>query len=669
MKTHTRVLLVTSLAFLSVLSYAQAPVPFVNLPLVPDATPPGGAQFTLTVNGTGFVSSSVVNWNGNALATQFVNGSQLTATVPAADIATASTASITVVTPAPGGGTSNVAFFSVTANTGNFVGFFLFSSPAAGYHPNSVAVGNFNGDSELDLAVANYYTTTASILLGNGTGNFTLFSSLGVGDWPQAVVVGDFNGDGNLDLATANTLSADASILLGDGTGNFTLVSSPAVGNQPWWAAVGDFNGDGNLDLAVANRLDNTVSILLGDGTGNFTLSSSPSVGTYPTSLAVGDFNGDGNLDLAVANQEGNTVSILLGDGTGNFTLVSSPAAGSSPNAVVVGDFNGDGKLDLAVANEVSNTVSILLGDGTGNFTLASSPAVGTYPGSIAEGDFNGDGKLDLATTNYVGNTVSILLGDGTGNFTLVSSPAVGSGPTGLAVADFNGDGKLDLAVSNSNDDTVSILLGIPPGPYLAYDPASLTFGTQLLGTSSTPQPVTLSNIGSAPLDISHVVTSTNFSLTSNCPRKLTPGGTCTANVVFTPRKINTITGAVTITDNATNSPQTVALTGVGTAVTLLPSSLNFGSQAVGTTSPPQTVTLTNYADVALSLPRISLAGDKASYAQTNNCGTSVSAGGSCTITVTFTPQGKGSKTATLEVKDNGGASPQTVSLSGTGTQ
>ena len=87
------------LSFLSALSYAQAPVPFVNQQLVPDATAPGGAEFTLTVNGAGFVSSSVVNWNGSALATQFVSGSRLTATVPAKDIATASTASVTVVTP------------------------------------------------------------------------------------------------------------------------------------------------------------------------------------------------------------------------------------------------------------------------------------------------------------------------------------------------------------------------------------------------------------------------------------------------------------------------------------------------------------------------------------------------------------------------------------------
>ena len=105
MKRHA-FLLSAVLLMLSALSYAQAPVPFINLPLIPDATAPGGPQFTLTVNGTGFVSNSVVNWNGNALATQFVSRSQLTATVPAADIATASTGWVTVVNPAPGGGTS-----------------------------------------------------------------------------------------------------------------------------------------------------------------------------------------------------------------------------------------------------------------------------------------------------------------------------------------------------------------------------------------------------------------------------------------------------------------------------------------------------------------------------------------------------------------------------------
>src|SRR5438093_12620277 len=95
--------------------WAQSnPVPFVNQPLVPSAVAPGGPDFTLTVNGTGFVSGATVNWNGTPLATTFVSSSQLTATVPAANIAVAGTASITVVNPTPGGGASSIAFFQAS---------------------------------------------------------------------------------------------------------------------------------------------------------------------------------------------------------------------------------------------------------------------------------------------------------------------------------------------------------------------------------------------------------------------------------------------------------------------------------------------------------------------------------------------------------------------------
>jgi hypothetical protein len=665
------ILLVTIFLGLASLSYAQAPVPFINLPLIPDATAPGGADFTLTVNGTGFVSTSVVNWNGTALATQFVNQSQLTATVPAANIATASTGWVTVVSPAPGGGTSNTAFFTAATST-KYIAFTLASSPAVGSGPDSAAVGDFNGDGKLDLAVSNYcgsdatcQSGTVSILLGDGTGNFTLASSPAVGSVPWSVAVGDFNGDGKLDLAVGS--KDGASVLLGDGTGNFTLAWSLATGDYLPSVVVGDFNRDGKLDLAVGDL------VLLGDGTGSFTpVSSLPAAGP----MAVGDFNGDGNLDLAVAS--GNAVFILLGDGTGNFALVSSQAVGIEPYSVAVGDFNGDGKPDLAVANncgsdptcQSAGTLSILLGDGTGNFTLATSPTVGDGPRSVAVGDFNGDGKLDLAVANNGSFSASVLLGDGSGNFTLASSPGADESPQSVAVGDFNGDGKPDLAVADFSSGTVSVLLQVPAAPAVTLSPTNLTFGTQLFGTGSSPQPVTLTNTGNAPLNISKVVTSPNFSQTNSCSRKLQPGGQCTANVVFTPHNVNTITGTITITDNAPNSPQTVQLTGVGTAVTLLPSSLDFGSQPVGTTSQPQTVTFTNYAPRAVTISGGGLTGtDAGSFALSNNtCGGSVPAGGNCTISVTFTPKGKGQRTATLKVEDNGGASPQTVALSGTGT-
>ncbi len=573
MKSATFVCLFAIL--IGTIALAQSnPVPLISLPLIPDATAPGGQQFTLTVDGTGFVSNSAVNWNGSALSTQFVNGSQLTAIVPATDIASASTAWITVVSPAPGGGTSNLAFFTVTADAGNSVAFTLASSPAVGSRPMSVAVGDFNGDGNLDLAIANYCgygcPSTVSVLLGDGTGNFTLASSPAAGDSPESVAVGDFNGDGKLDLAVANE-TGGVSILLGDGTGNFTLASSPAAGNVPTSVAVGDFNGDGKLDLAVADwgsgyGSEGAVSVLLGDGTGNFSLASSTATDVNSDAVAVGDFNGDGKLDLAVANRTAGTVSILLGDGAGNFTLVSSLAVGDTPYSVAVGDFSGDGILDLAVSNGEGFTVSVLLGDGTGHFTLASSPVVGHWPVSVAVDDFNGDGKLDLAFANEA-SACSVFLGDGTGHFTPGSYMAAGGSPESVAVGDFNGDGKLDLAIANGGSNTVSILLQIPPGsPTVGLSPTRLNFGKLRVGKKSAPKRVRLTNTGSGILKITSIATkNANFSQTNNCPSTVVPGEKCAINVIFTPHETGALHGAVTIKDNASNSPQKVPLTGTGT--------------------------------------------------------------------------------------------------------
>jgi hypothetical protein len=630
------------------------PVPFINQPLLPDAVAPGGPPFTLTVNGTGFVSGSVVNWNGSALVTQFINGLQLKATVPAADIATPSTASVTVVNPAPGGGTSNVALFTATANTLGTVLFSLTSSLVTDFGPgSSVVVGDFNGDGKLDLAAASY--GYVRILLGGGTGNFTLASSLGsVLGYPPSVAVGDFNGDGKLDLAVVGYDTVR--ILLGDGRGNF-LASSLDVGGALPSAAVGDFNGDGKLDLAVANG-NNTVSILLGDGTGSFALASSPAVGYGPESVAVGDFNGDGKLDLAVANENGNTVSILLGDGAGNFTLASAPVAYGA--SVAVGDFNGDGKLDLATGGGTS----ILLGDSTGNFTLASSPLVGGT--SVAVADFNGDGRLDLAVAHV--NAVSILLGDGTGNFTVASSPATGAAyyPTSVAVGDFNGDGRLDLAVANfngKNENSVSILLQPKPSAEVALSATTSTFGAQLVGTTSAAQPVTLSNTGAAILAITSIAATGDYSETNSCGTSVAGGASCIINVTFTPTAPGTRSGKIIIKDNAAGSPQVVQLTGIGTAVSLSATSLTFPLQKVGTTA-SRIVTLTNHGRVPVSVTSAAATGD---FRSIKLC-RSVPPKASCRILVLFKPTQTGLRTGVLTITDSDPASPQMVALTGTGT-
>ena len=208
-------------------------------------------------------------------------------------------------------------------------------------------------------------------------------TSVVAGHGPKSATVGDFNGDGNQDLAVAN--SNTVSILLGDGTGGFSGPTNFAGGGNSSSvssSAVGDFDGDGKQDLAVINY-PNSLSILRGDGAGGFSTTNF-AIESYAVSVVVGDFNGDGNQDLAVANfgagSAPNTVSILLGDGTGGFGALTNFAVGSSPDSVAVGDFNDDRKQDLAVANMSSNNVSILLGNGDGSFSAPTNFAVGSVP-------------------------------------------------------------------------------------------------------------------------------------------------------------------------------------------------------------------------------------------------------------------------------------------------
>ena len=597
------------------------PVPLINQPLVPDTALPGGAAFTLTVNGTGFVNGATVDWNGSSRTTVVVSSSQLTAAINAADIAVAGTVSMTVFNPTPGGGTSNVVFFPITNPTASVSFANANGSPVTvGGFPIAVAVGDFNGDGKLDLAVASAGTNNVTILLGNGDGSFTLGSTYAAGANPLSIVVGDFNGDGKPDLAIANKFSNNVTILLGNGDGTFTpSASSPSTGNQPNFMIGGDFNGDGRLDLAVPNGASNNVTILLGNGDGTFTpAASSPGTGLLANAVATGDFNGDGKLDLAVANYNSNTLTILLGNGDGTFTAAPSQATGSNPAFVAAGDFNGDGKLDLAVVNASSKNVTILLGNGDGTFTpSASSPATGASPFWIAAADFNGDGKLDLAVTNAGSNTVTILLGNGNGTFAPAAvAPGAGASPLAVAAGDFNGDGRLDLAIANNSSANVSVLL---QAPFVSTSPASLTFPNQLVGTTSAAQTVTLTNSGSGTLTITSVVSSGDFALTNNtCPASLAPAANCTFGVTFTPTATGTRTGAATLTDNAANSPQTVALTGTGVApaVTLAPTSLTYATQSVGTTSAAQTVTLTNTGSGTLTITSIVPSGD---FAVTNN--------------------------------------------------
>jgi len=238
-------------------------------------------------------------------------------------------------------------------------------SDGGGDFPGAVTVGDFNGDGKLDVAVTNFNNQDLSVLLGHGDGSFVQAtnSPIHIGHRPTAVAVGDFNQDGKLDIAVANAEDNNVVILLGKGDGTFSPASnSPVgVGNRPVAIAIADFNGDGRPDLAVANLNDSTVSIFIGDGSGAFQLVKKLSTGRYPCSMATGDFDSDGKIDIAVVNQLSEMVSVFLGDGTGSFGLARNFSVEGHPQSIVAADFNKDGQFDLAVGNVSTKSVSVLL--------------------------------------------------------------------------------------------------------------------------------------------------------------------------------------------------------------------------------------------------------------------------------------------------------------------
>jgi hypothetical protein len=298
----------------------------------------------------------------------------------------------------------------------------------------------------------------------------------------------------------------------------------------------------------------------------------------------------------------------------------------------------------------VPNSLTISQGN-QGTSTITVVPSNG-FSGSVA---LSASGLPSGVTAGFVPNPTT-----STSTLTLTASATAATGTSTVTIT----------GTSGSLTATTTVTLTVTAsGPVVKLTPTSLVFAKTVVGTTTTAKSVTVANTGSSTLNISSIVVSGDFApvtSTKPCGSTLAAGANCIIKVTFTPTQLGTRTGNITINDNASNSPQTVPLSGTGIApVTLTPGSATYAAQTVGTTSLPKTFTLKNNQSVTLSSIVISTTGDFS--VSTTTCGASLAAKTNCTIKVVFKPTATGTRTGKLNVADNASNTPQTSSLTGTG--
>jgi sugar lactone lactonase YvrE len=336
--------------------------------------------------------------------------------------------------------------------------------------------------------------------------------------------------------------------------------------------------------------------------------------------------------EVTIANHNIQTVagSHILGPGFSGDGAAATAAQLNAPLAVIV-----DPSGDLFIADTANNVIREV---------AAATGKISTVAGNNALGaGFSGDGAAATSAQLH--------------------------SPSSIAIDSL---GAVDIADTANNRIRSAAGLVIVPTASLA--PATLVFNPTVISRNSTAQMVTLTNTGSAPMQISGIgFTGANvnsFSQTNNCPGTLAATANCVINVTFTPTTGGPLAASLSVSDSAPGSPQTVSLTGAGvSAVSLSPAGLSFPLQINTTSSTPQTITLTNNQTLTLNVTGITISGtNAASFSQVNTCGAAVTAGSTCVITVTFTPNTTGSNVATLSIADDAPGSPQTATLFGLGT-
>ncbi len=347
-----------------------------------------------------------------------------------------------------------------------------------GREPVAIAAGDLNNDGHPDLVAVNHVSDNIGVFLGQADGSLQLHGFVDSGTMnsaPNGIALFDANGDGRLDVAVSNGLSSDVSVVLGDGTGNFSAPRAWVTDQEPLAVAAGDLDGDGIPDLVALNR-DNTTpdaAVLLGQGDGSFKGVEDVIVEPTPKAVIAGDIDNDGLPDLIVSRslsvcsndttQPCSTNSDCGGSNTcqpagrllvrrslpnGGFAAPLALQFSGDAFAIGRGDFNADGRLDIVALNRSTSNVSMFLGQRNG-FQSTPPYAVGAGGIALAVADWDGNGRPDVAVARQAGNgsgAIDILLSNADGSLRSGGSLALGSNPVAIDWGDFNKDGHLDLA-------------------------------------------------------------------------------------------------------------------------------------------------------------------------------------------------------------------------------
>jgi hypothetical protein len=409
--------------------------------------------------------------------------------------------------------------------------------------------------------------------------------------------------------------------------------------------------------------------------------------GDAPLSISSIGITGPNSNDFLAINTVPCLASPISPGSICDFEMQYAPSVVGPEGAFLSFTDNGPG----------SPQVLALLGIGGGPLAVVSPSGVnfgsvpaGTEPSQSVTLTNAGTQPLQIVSVNILGtNVAQFLIANGCPPTSMLAASescallisfmpsTAGTFSASLNITDNSGN------VTGAVQSVSLTGIGTSPAPAVNILPAALAFAAQAVGTASAPQVVTIRNQGSAALNVSSISITggdaSNFGIvpagSSACPASgtLANGASCSVTINFVPVSSGTKNASLTVADNVAGSPQTVSLTGTAVAPTIALSatSLNFGSQAAGTTSAPQNVTLSNPGTGAIGISGIGVTGTNSTdFIETNNCPPSLGASASCLITVKFDPtaSGSASRVASVSISDNAPQSPQTISLAGTAT-